>query len=88
MERKPYYVLRMKTSNLKLHEGVAREVYSHIGSAIQLYLTDEEVQKYDCNKACEILKPYREIMKKRYMYMPPELILYAKEEVIYGTQED
>ena len=88
MERKPYYVLRMKTSNLKLHEGVAREVYSHIGSAIQLYLTDNEAQKYDGNKVCKVLEPYREIMKKRYMYMSPELILYAIEEVIYGTQED
>ena len=87
MERKPYYVLRLKTSNLKLHEGVAREVYSH-GNEIQLYLTDEEVQKYDGNKVGEILKPYNDIMKKRYMYMPPELILYAIEEVIYGTQED
>ena len=82
MERKPYYVLRLKTSNLVLHEGIAREVYPH-GYAIQLYLTDNEAQKYDGNKVCKVLKPYREIMKKRYMYMPPELILYAICEVLY-----
>lgn len=88
MERKPYYVLRLKTSNLKLHEGIGREIYPLSGNAIQLYLTDEEVQKYDGNKVGEILKPYNDIMKKRYMYMSPELIFYAIEEVIYGTQED
>ena len=44
MERKPYYVLRMKNSNLALHEGSARKYY-HGGNAIQLYLTDEETLK-------------------------------------------
>lgn len=88
MERKPYYVLRMKNSNLKLHEGVAREVYSHGGNVIQLYLTDEEVYKYNAEAIMEILRPYVEITVKRYMSTPPELILYAIEEVIYGTQED
>lgn len=58
MERKPYYVLRMKTSNLVLHEGIGREVYPNSGNAIQLYLTDEEVRKYDGNKAYEILEPF------------------------------
>lgn len=87
MERKPYYVLSMKTSNLKLHEGVAREVYSH-GNEIQLYLTDDEVKKYDGHKVGKVLEPYYEIMRKRFMYIPRELILYAIEEVIYGTQED
>ena len=74
MQRKPYYVLRLKTSNLVLHEGIARDVYPNSGNGIQLYLTDEEVQKYDGNKVCEVLEPYREIMKKRYMYIPTEII--------------
>lgn len=88
MERKPYYVLRMKTSNLILHEGIGRKVYSHNGSAIQLYLTDKEVRKYDGNKVCKVLEPYSEIMKKRYMYTPVELILYAICEVLYEEPED
>lgn len=82
MERKPYYVLRLKTSNLVLHEGIGREIYPN-GNAIQLWLTDEEVQKYDGKNVCKVLEPYREIMKKRYMYMPAELILYAICEVLY-----
>ena len=86
--RKPYYVLRMFTSNFKLHEGIAREVYPHSGNAIQLYLTDEEVQKYNSEAIKEIIRPYAEITMKRYMHIPVELILYAIEEVIYGTQED
>lgn len=87
MERKPYYVLRLKTSNLVLHEGIGREIYSN-GNAIQLWLTDEEVQKYDGNKVCKVLEPYSEIMKKRYMYMPAELILYAICEVLYEEPEN
>jgi len=88
MQRKPYYVLRMKTSNLILHEGIGREVYPVSGNAIQLYLTDEEVRKYDGNKVCKVLEPYREIMKKRYMFMPAELILYAICEVLYEEPEN
>lgn len=84
MERKPYYVLGLKTSNLVLHEGIGREVYPHSGNAIQLYLTDEEVQKYDGKKVCKVLKQYSKIMKKRYMYIPTELILYAISEVLYA----
>lgn len=88
MERKPYYVLRLKTSNLVLHEGIVRDVYPNNGNGIQLYLTDEEVQKYDGKKICKILEPYREIVKKRYMYMPTELILYAICEVLYEGKEE
>ena len=84
MERKPYYVLRMKTSNFILHEGKARDVYPHSGNGIQLYLTDEEVQKYDSKKVYKVLEQYNEITKKRYMYMPVELILYAIGEVLYA----
>lgn len=83
MERKPYYVFRMKNSNLALHEGSAR-IYYRGGNAIQLYLTDEEVQKYDGNKVYKVIEPYCEITKKRYMYIPSELILYAICEVLYA----
>lgn len=83
-QRKHYYVLRPYASNIVLHEGIAREVYPHGGNGIQLYLTDEEVQKYDNIKALKILKPYIEIMSKRYMYIPPELIIYAICEVLYA----
>lgn len=83
MERKPYYVLRMKTSNFILHEGIAREVYPHSGNGIQLYLTDDEVYKYDDHKVGKVLEPYYEITRKRFMYMPSELILYAICEVLY-----
>lgn len=83
MERKPYYVLRPKTSNFILHEGIAREVYPYSGNGIQLYLTDEEARKYDSRKVCKLLEPYACVLVKRYMYMPTELILYAIEKVLY-----
>lgn len=83
MERKPYYVLRPFCSKFKLHEGIGREVYPHNGNTIQLYLTDEEVQKYNQEAITEILRPYMEVTLKRYMYMPVELIIYAICEVLY-----
>lgn len=83
MERKPYYVLRMMTSNFVLHEGIAREVYPHSGNSIQLYLTDDEVQKYNPEAICEILRPYAEVTLKRSMYILVELILFAICEVLY-----
>jgi len=83
MERKPYYVLRLKNSNLALHEGSARKYY-HGGNAIQLYLSDEEVQKYNPEAVQKILKPYMEVTIKRYMYIPTELIIYAICEVLYA----
>ena len=86
-ERKPYYILRMNSSNLVLHEGIGREVYPHYGNTIQLYLTDEEVQKYDGKKVNKVLERYSKIIKKRYMYMPVELILYAICEVLYEEPE-
>lgn len=84
MERKPYYILRPVSSNFILHEGIAREVYPNSGNGIQLYLTDEEVQKYDSEAIKEIIRPYAEITMKRYMYIPVELILYAISEVLYA----
>lgn len=87
-QRKPYYVIRYKDSCLKLREGIGREVYPHNGNAIQLYLTDEEVQKYDPEAVRQILKPYAEITLKRYLYLPAELILYAISEVLYESKEE
>lgn len=86
MERKPYYVLRLNGSNLKLHEGILREIYPNHGhgSGIQLYLSDEEVQKYNQEAVTKIIRPYAEITMKRYMYIPVELILYAVSEVLYA----
>ena len=78
----------MISSNFILREGIAREVYPHSGNGIQLYLTDEEVQKYNNKRVIEILKPYYEIIKKRYMYMPSELILYAICEVLYESEKE
>lgn len=85
-QRTPYYVLRLFSSNLKIHEGILREIYPNNGHgcAIQIYLTDEEVQKYDGYKVYKILKPYIEITKKRYMYIPSELVFYAISEVLYA----
>lgn len=73
----------MKNSNLDLHEGSVR-IYYHGGNAIQLYLSDEEVQKYDNKKVCKVIEPYCEITKKRCMYISTELILYAICEVLYA----
>jgi hypothetical protein len=84
MNRKPYYVLRPVNSNFKLHEGIGRDKYPNSGNAIQLYLTDEEVQKYNSEAIKEIIQPYTEISMKRCMYIPAELILYAISAVIFG----
>lgn len=84
MERKPYYVLRKTNSNFKLHEGNGRERYPNSGNAIQLFLTDEEVQKYNSESIKEIIRPYTEITMKRYMNMPAELIIYAICEALYA----
>lgn len=83
MERKPYYILRMKKSSFILREGKVGEVCPN-SARIQLYLTDEEVQKYDNKRVIEVLKPYFEIVKKRSMYIPPELLFYAICEVLYA----
>lgn len=83
MNRKPYYILRPSGSSFILHEGIGRDKYPHSGNAIQLYLTDEEVQKYNSETIKEIIRPYAEITMKRYMYIPSELIFYAICEVLY-----
>ena len=87
-QRKPYYVLRPYNSYSKLREGIGREVYPHNGNAIQLYLTDEEVQKYDPEAVRQILRPYEQITSKRCLYIPAELILYAICEVLYESKEE
>ena len=87
-QRKPYYVIRQHTSYSKLREGIGREVYPYSGNAIQLYLTDEEVQRYDQEAVRQILRPYAQITSKRYLYIPVELILYAICEVLYESKEE
>lgn len=87
MERKPYYVLRLKTNKFNLHEGIARKVYPNSGNGIQLYLTDEERDRFDAERIRNILKPYVCVLEKRYMYIPTELILYAIEKVLYYERE-
>ena len=89
MERKPYYIIRyINNLSSKLREGIVREVYPHNGNAIQLYLTDEELQKYDPEVVRQILRPYAEITLKRSLCLPPELILYAISEVLYESKEE
>lgn len=83
MERKPYYVLRLKNSKFIMHECIAREVYPNNGNGIQLYLTDEECDRFDADRVRNILEPYACVLERRYMYMPTELILYAIEKVLY-----
>lgn len=83
MERKPYYISRISTSSFDLNEGTPFTYRTGGGTTIQLYLTDEEVQKYNSEKVKEILNPYIEVTKKRYMYLPAEVILYAIKEVLY-----
>ena len=46
MERKPYFISRIaKCQSYKLHEGFALTGRSGGGTSLQLYLTDEEVQR-------------------------------------------
>ena len=87
-QRKPYYVLRITNSCSKLREGTVRQVYTRSGKAIQLYLTDEEVQKYNQEAVRQIIRPYAEITLKRSIDMPAELILYAISEVLYESKEE
>ena len=85
MERKPYYITRISTGSFDLKEGIPYPQANRRGggTTIQLDLTDEEVQKYNSEKVKEILKPYIEVTKKRYMYLPSEVLLYAIKEVLY-----
>lgn len=87
MERKPYYVLGIKRSRYKLFDGCARDVYPNSGNGIQLYLTDDERDRYDADRVRNILEPYACVLEKRYMCIPTELILYAIEKVLYDDNE-
>lgn len=87
-QRKPYYVIRYHASCSKLREGIGKEAYPHNGNAIQLYLTDEEVQKYNKEAVRQILRTYTQIISKRSLYIPAELILYAICEVLYESKEE
>lgn len=55
---------------------------------IEIQLTAEEASRYDRNKIMLILKKYTEIIKKRRMCMPRELLLYAIEQCIFGDEND
>ena len=54
---------------------------------MEIQLTDEEASKYDRNKILNILKKYIEITKKRSMYAPKELLLYAIEQCIFEDEK-
>lgn len=55
---------------------------------MEIQLTDEEASKYCRNKILNILKKYIEITKKRSMYTPKELLLYAIEQCIFGDENE
>ena len=76
------------TSKFILHEGIAREVYYHSGNGIQLYMTDEERDRYDAERIRNILEPYARVLEKRYLCIPTELILYAIEKVLYERERE
>lgn len=84
MQRNPYYILRARESCWLLRRVIGREIYPHSGNAIQLYLSDEEAQNYNPDKTRELLRPYLNIVMKRTLYLPRELLLYAIEQNIYG----
>lgn len=84
MERKPYYITRLHNSLFALKEGTPFSYRTGGGTSIQLYLTDEEVQKWNTKKMREMAKPYEKILDKRTMYIPVELQLYIICEVLYA----
>ena len=55
---------------------------------MEIQLTAEEASRYDRNKIIMILKKYIEIIKKRSMYTPRELLLYAIEQCIFGDENE
>ena len=57
------------------------------GQYMELQLTAEEASRYNRNKIMLILKKYIEIIKKRSMYTPRELLLYAIEQCIFGEEK-
>lgn len=84
MQRNPYYILKARCSYWLLRRGIVREIYPHGSVAIQLYLSDEEAQKYNPDRIRELLSPYLNIVRKRSLYLPRELLLYAIEQCIFG----
>ena len=55
---------------------------------MEIQLTAEEASRYDRNKIMLILKKYTEIINKRSMYMPRELLWYAIEQCIFGDENE
>ena len=85
MNRKDYH-LYAYINNYTLKEGKKDRNKTGNGAYMEIQLTDEEASKYDRNKILNILKKYIEITKKRSMYMPRELLLYAIEQCIFGEE--
>ena len=58
------------------------------GQYMEIQLTAEEASIYDRNKIIMILKKYTEIIRKRSMHTPRELLLYAIEQCIFGDENE
>ena len=96
MDRKDYH-LYTYINNYTLKEG-KKDSRKYINNKnnntsngqgyMEIQLTDEEASKYDRNKILNILKKYIEITKKRSMYAPKELLLYAIEQCIFGEENE
>ena len=93
--RKDYH-LYTYLNNYKLKEGkkVSRKYVNRKNNRsnngqgyMEIQLTAEEASRYDRNKILMILKKYIEITKKRSMYIPKELLLYAIEQCIFGDEK-
>lgn len=87
MQRNPYYIIRALGYYWLLRRGIVKEIYPHDGLAIQLYLSDEEAQKYNPDRIRELLSPYFNIVRKGVLYLPRELLLYAIEQCIFGGEK-
>ena len=86
MDRKDYH-LYTYINNYTLKEGKKDSTNNGQGY-MEIQLTNEEASKYDRNKILNILKKYIEIIKKRSMHTPKELVLYAIEQCIFGDEND
>ena len=87
MDRKDYH-LYTYINNYILKEGKMDSRLHHGPKYMEIQLTDEEASKYDRNKILNILKKYIEITKKRSMFTPKELLLYAIEQCIFGEENE
>ena len=91
-ERKDYHIYTY-LNNLTLKEG-KKNSNKYINRKnnrtdngqgyMEIQLTAAEADKYDRNKILAMLTKYRDVLKKRTMYLPRELLLYAIEQCIFG----